>query len=181
MCTEVVYLLRCLRLTYLVPRETAAISARSVYTIQPCMTSCHFAQSHVGWAHACLAVTCHLHFWQTDRDLFRCYCGNTGWNGYRNKSTQKVGPGKENSPAAPAGTRTRDLSIMSPACVLQYDLYYLQLEYLFIRHMCCITTCITCNWNIYSSGICIALQLLLFARGISSHPAYVMCCTVCIT
>ena len=75
MCTEVVYLLRCLRLTYLVPRETAAISARSVYTIQPCMTSCHFAQSHVGWAHACLAVTCHLHFWQTDRDFFTCYCG----------------------------------------------------------------------------------------------------------
>ena len=27
---------------------------------------------------------------------------------------QKVDPGEENSPAAPAGTRTRDLSITSP-------------------------------------------------------------------
>ena len=27
----------------------------------------------------------------------------------------KVDPGEENSPAAPAGTRTRDLSITSPA------------------------------------------------------------------
>ena len=53
--TEVVYLQRCLVLTWLVPRETAAVWARSVYTIQP-----------------------------------------------------------ENSPAAPAGTRTRDLSITRP-------------------------------------------------------------------
>ena len=37
------------------------------------------------------------------------------WSGYRNKeSAQKVDPGEENSPAAPAGTRTRDLSITSP-------------------------------------------------------------------
>ena len=28
--------------------------------------------------YACLAVTCHLHFWQNDRDFFTCYCGNTG-------------------------------------------------------------------------------------------------------
>ena len=26
-------------------------------------------QSHVRKVHACLAVTCHLHFWQNDRDL----------------------------------------------------------------------------------------------------------------
>ena len=35
-------------------------------------------QSHIRRVHACLTVTCHLHFWQNDRDLFTCYCGNTG-------------------------------------------------------------------------------------------------------
>ena len=47
-----------------------------------------------------------------------CYCGNTGvevWNGYQNKSAQKADPGEENSPAAPAGIQTCNLSIMSPA------------------------------------------------------------------
>ena len=39
--TEVMYLQRCLIVTWLVPRETAAISARSVYTIQSCTTSLH--------------------------------------------------------------------------------------------------------------------------------------------
>ena len=32
---------------------------------------CHFMQSHIRKMHACLAVTFHLHFWQTDRDLLR--------------------------------------------------------------------------------------------------------------
>ena len=32
---------------------------------------CHFMQSHIRKVHACLAVTCHLHFWQTDRALLR--------------------------------------------------------------------------------------------------------------
>ena len=32
---------------------------------------CHFMQSHTSKVHACLAVTCHLHFWQNDRDLLR--------------------------------------------------------------------------------------------------------------
>ena len=31
------------------------------------------------------------------------------------QSAQKVDPGEENSPTAPAGIRTRDLSITSPA------------------------------------------------------------------
>ena len=66
--------------------------------------------------HACLAVTCHLHIWQNDRDLLRATVVTRGWNGYRNKeSAQKADPGEENSPAAPAGTRTRDRSITSPA------------------------------------------------------------------
>ena len=56
--TEVVYLGRssgyCI-VTWLVPRETAPISARSVYTIQPCTVSHHFTQSHIRRLHACLA------------------------------------------------------------------------------------------------------------------------------
>ena len=38
-----------------------------------------------------------------------------GWNGYRLKSQhrKKVDPGEKNSPAVPAGIRTRDLSITS--------------------------------------------------------------------
>ena len=33
----------------------------------------------------------------------------------KSESAQKVDPGEENSPAAPAGIRTRDFSITSPA------------------------------------------------------------------
>ena len=44
-------------------RETAAVSVRSVYTVQPCTMSHHICRVHV-----CLAVTCHLHFWQNDQD-----------------------------------------------------------------------------------------------------------------
>ena len=48
-----------------------AILLHSAYTIQPCTVSCHFLQSHVPRVHACLAGTCHLHFWQNDRDLLQ--------------------------------------------------------------------------------------------------------------
>ena len=36
--------------------------------------------------YVCLAVTCHLHFWQNDRDFLRATAVTRGWNGYRNKS-----------------------------------------------------------------------------------------------
>ena len=59
----------------------------SVYTIQPCTRlQCHFIQSHIGRVYACLAVTCHLHFWQNDRDLLCATAVTRGWNGYRNKN-----------------------------------------------------------------------------------------------
>ena len=45
-----------------------------------------------------------------------CCCGNTGVERIpKEESAQKVDPGEENSPSAPAGIRTRDLSIKSPA------------------------------------------------------------------
>ena len=46
-------------------------------------------QSHIRKVYACLAVTCHLHFWQNDRDLLRAIAVTLGWNGYRNKSQQR--------------------------------------------------------------------------------------------
>ena len=39
--------------------------------------------------YACLAVTCHLHFWQNDRDFLRATVVTRGWNGYRNKSQHR--------------------------------------------------------------------------------------------
>ena len=54
--------------------------------------------SHIRKEYACLAVTCHLHFWQNDRGLLRATAVTRGWNGYGNESAQKVDPGEENSP-----------------------------------------------------------------------------------
>ena len=68
------------------------LSTISVYSIQPC--SIHFTQSHICKVYACLAVTCHLHFWQNYRDLlcatvvtrgveripkYECGCWQLGW------------------------------------------------------------------------------------------------------
>ena len=39
--------------------------------------------------YAWLAVTCHLHFWQNDRDFLRATVVTRGWNGYRNKSQHR--------------------------------------------------------------------------------------------
>ena len=64
-------------LAWLVPHETAAISA------------CHFMQSYIRKVYACLAVTCHLRFWQNDRGLLRATAVTRGWNGYRNKSQHR--------------------------------------------------------------------------------------------
>ena len=50
---------------------------------------CHFMQSHIRKVYACLAVTCHLHFWRNDRGLLRATAVTRGWNGYRNKSQHR--------------------------------------------------------------------------------------------
>ena len=64
-------MVQCLIVTWLVPRETAAVSACSVYTIQQRTMSRHLTQKHIRKMHACLAVTRHLHFWQNGWDLLR--------------------------------------------------------------------------------------------------------------
>ena len=75
-------------LAWLVPHETAAISAQFLCTLYN-HAPCHFTQSHIRKVYACLAVTCHLHFWQNDRDLVRATAVTRGWNGYRNKSQHR--------------------------------------------------------------------------------------------
>ena len=54
----------------------------------------HFMQSHIHKVHVSLAVTCHLHFWQNDRDLLRATAvtRGRGWNGYRNKVSTNSWP-----------------------------------------------------------------------------------------
>ena len=68
-------------LTWLVPHETAAVSAQVLCTPYN-HAPCHFMQSHIRKVYACLAVTCHLRFWQNDRDLLRATAVIQGWNGY---------------------------------------------------------------------------------------------------
>ena len=75
-------------LAWLVPHETAAVSAQVLCTPYN-HAPCHFMQSHIRKVYACLAVTCHLHFWQNDRDLLRATVVTRGWNGYGNKSQHR--------------------------------------------------------------------------------------------
>ena len=104
-------------LPWLVPHETAAISAQILCTPYN-HAPFHFMQSHI--RNGLCVFSCNLpqHFWQNDWDLLRATAVIQGWNGYRNESAQKVDRGEENSPATPAGIRTSDLSIMSPAASL---------------------------------------------------------------
>ena len=64
-------------LAWLVPHETATVSAHVLCTPYN-HAPCHFLQSHIRKVYACLAVTCHLHFWQNDRDLLRATAGRGG-------------------------------------------------------------------------------------------------------
>ena len=48
-----------------------------------------FNKSHIRKVYVCLAVTCHLHFWQNDRDFLHATVVTRGWNGYRNKSQHR--------------------------------------------------------------------------------------------
>ena len=48
-----------------------------------------FNKIHIRKVYACLAVTCHLHFWQNDQDFLRATVVTRGWNGYRNKSQHR--------------------------------------------------------------------------------------------
>ena len=75
-------------LAWLVPQESAARESQSrrVLCTPYNHAPCHFMQSHIRKVYACLAVTCHLRFWQNDRGLLRATAVTRGWNGCRNKS-----------------------------------------------------------------------------------------------
>ena len=75
-------------LAWLVPHETAAISAQVLCTPYK-HAPCHFMQSHIRKVYTCLAVTCHMRFWQNDQGLLRATAVTWGWNGYRNKSQHR--------------------------------------------------------------------------------------------
>ena len=49
----------------------------------------HFMQSHIQRVHACLAVTCHLHFWRNDGDLVCATAVTQRWNRYQNTSQHR--------------------------------------------------------------------------------------------
>ena len=75
-------------LAWLVPHETAAVSAQSLCTPYN-HAPCHFMQSYICKVHAYLAVTCHLHFWQNDQGLLHATRVTRGWNIYRNKNQHR--------------------------------------------------------------------------------------------
>ena len=75
-------------LAWLVPHESAVVSAQVLCTPYN-HAPCHFMQNHICKVYACLAVTCHLHFWQNDWDLFRATVATRGWNRYWNKSQHR--------------------------------------------------------------------------------------------
>ena len=72
----------------MVPHETAAVLAQVLCTLYN-HAPCHLMQSHIRKVYVCLAVTCHLHFWQNDQDLLRATAVTRKWNGYRNKSQHR--------------------------------------------------------------------------------------------
>ena len=85
--TEVVYLQRWHGWCHknLLPESQSRRVLCTPYNHAPC----HFMQSHIRKVYACLAVTCHLRFWQNDRGLLRATAVTRGWNGYRNKSQHR--------------------------------------------------------------------------------------------
>ena len=67
-----VYLQWCLVVTWLVPRDTVAVSAQICVTIKTRISlQSYFSHSYIRRVHVCLAVTYHLYLWQNDRDLSR--------------------------------------------------------------------------------------------------------------
>ena len=86
---KVVYRRHYLVVTWLVPCETAAVSVHYLCTSYNCapVYSVTFTESQICKVYVCSAVTCHLQFWQTDRDFVCAIAVTRGWNGYQNIET----------------------------------------------------------------------------------------------
>ena len=60
----------------------------------------------------CLAVSCHLHFWQNDRDFLCATAVIQRWSGY-DKSLHRKFTWRKKYPAASVGNLIQDLSLTS--------------------------------------------------------------------
>ena len=79
--------------TRLVPHKTTALSKQVLCT--PCNHAPVYTvtiRSRIHMVCVSLAVSCHLHFWQSDRDLLRATVVTQGWNRYQTESAQTVDP-----------------------------------------------------------------------------------------
>ena len=122
--TEVVYLQRYLVVTWLMPREATAVLVHILcppYSHAPVYSGTSFEatfwwrmENHI-WAQwacsrvennvinnicsvrVCLAVTCHLHFWQNDRDLLHATVVTQAWNGYAIRVSTESRPWRRKS------------------------------------------------------------------------------------
>ena len=116
------------------PHESAAVSAQVLYapyTYAPC----HFMQSYIRKVYACLAVICHLHFWQNGLDLLRATAVTWGWNGYKNKSQhrkstleRKILSCRDSNPRPfnhESGALTTELSVKQSSVLGLFFLVYL--------------------------------------------------------
>ena len=106
------------------PRETATVSSHVLY-IPSNLLLCHFVRSHISRVHVCIALTSlsaffllfFFFFFAEWPGSFKCYSGNTEVERIRKcESAHNVDTALgRNSPAAPAGNRTHNLFITSPA------------------------------------------------------------------
>ena len=58
-------------------------------TSEPCTMSCYLMQNYIRREYVCLAVTCHLHFWQSGWAFLRAATVTRELNGYRNTSQHR--------------------------------------------------------------------------------------------
>ena len=87
-----VYVQRCLVVTWLVPRETGAFSEHILcaqYSHAPVYSVTSSEATYLGCVVMCLGATCNLHLWQYDRELLRATVPTRGWDGYRNHSQHR--------------------------------------------------------------------------------------------
>ena len=137
-------------------------AACSVYTIQ----QCRFIRNHICRMHVCLAVTCHLHFRQNNRDLLHATVVIWEWNGYRNKIQLRKLTLEKNWDS-PAWTQSRELSITSPARV-KYTNNELSPLPIFVRaRVCtfvCVLACVPCVCVCVSVCACACLRVDMHAR-----------------
>ena len=111
--SPIVYLQCCLTVTWLMPRETAAVSAHVLCTPRNHSPAYSSIRRHTLRCFNCNLPPARL---TVERPRYlRATAVTRGWNGYGNKSQLRNSTMTEedNCPATPAWNRTRDLPITS--------------------------------------------------------------------